>query len=493
MNRLIKIQFPMTVTKRLFLTLLLSVSFVSISHLIHAQEGAALPKNMLEVGIHGGYLFVAGDVAQNPGYAGGIHIRKATDYMFSLRLDALAGKASGTSKGGSRDFDMTYFSGALLGVFSFNSFRFDKNVKKTNYYALIGGGADYFTTTFANEENRGTLDYDIAPHMTAGAGVSFRLSPKVNIGIEHQASLLFGKRADLLDGSELEDGVRTPFRDVLNYTSIRINFNLGNPSSHSEPLYWINPLDKVFDDIASVKKRQDEILLDTDSDGIIDALDQEPDTPAGATVDTKGRTLDSDKDGVPDYKDLEPYFPPRAGEVVNEEGVVTNPNSSRGGVSEDKVQDMIDQAFEQRGISTGGGTSGGSNTGGGSVAEWFLPMIHFGTDSKNIKYSDYGTLASIGQMMKGNPNVRLVVTGYTDQTGKESYNEALSYERAKAVIDHLVSKQGIGRGRLILQWGGKTAAIVPMTASYMNRRVQFRTATNADVEMDPPAGGSSGY
>ncbi len=485
----------MTVTKQLFLTLFLSVFFISIAHDASAQKkGAALPKNMLEVGLHGGYFFVAGDVAQNPGYAGGFHIRKATDYMFSLRLDGLAGKASGTSKGGSRDFDMTYFAGTFFGVFSFNAFRFDKNVKKVNYYAMVGGGANYFTSTYYNEENRGTLDYEIAPHVALGGGVSFRISPKINIGIEHQASMLFGKRSDLMDGSELQDGVRTPFRDVLNYTNLKINFNIGNASSHSEPLYWINPLDKVFDDIASVKKRQDELLLDTDNDGIIDALDQEPDTPADAPVDTKGRTLDSDKDGVPDYLDKEPYFPPRAGEEVNEEGVVINPNSSRGGVSEDKVQEMIDRAFEQRGIPTsGGGTSGGSYAGGGSVAEWFLPMIHFGTDSKTIKYSDYGTLASIGQMMKGSPNVRLVVTGYTDQTGDEAYNEALSYERAKAVVDHLVSKQGIGRGRLIIQWAGRTDAIVPKTASYMNRRVQFRTAKADDYEMDPPSGGSSGY
>lgn len=484
-----------TITKRFLLVLFLSTFLFSSSQEISAQESGAIPKSMLEVGVSGGYLFVAGDVTQKPGYAAAFHIRKATDYMFSLRLDGLAGKASGLNKGGSREFDMTYFSGTVFGVFSFNAFRFDKNVKKLNYYAIVGGGANYFSSTFSNEENRGTLAYKVAPHVAVGAGISFRLSPRVNIGIEHQASILFGKRADLMDGSELQDGVRTPFRDILNYTNLKINFNIGNLSSHSEPLYWINPLEKVFDDIADVKKRQGEILLDTDGDGIIDALDQEPDTPAEATVDTKGRTLDSDRDGVADYKDLEPYFPPRAGEEVNEEGVVINPNSSRSGVSEDKVQEMIDQAFEQRGVPSGssGGSGGSYGGGGGSVAEWFLPMIHFGTDSKTLKYSDYGTLASIGQMMKGSPNVRLVVTGYTDQTGDESYNDGLSYTRAKNVIDHLVTKQGIGRGRLILQWGGTQEAIVPKTASYMNRRVQFRTASASDYEMDPPAGSSDGY
>ena len=482
----------MTVTKRLLLTLFLSVFFVSISHLSHAQRNNStiVPKNMLEVGVSGGYFFVAGDMAQKPGYGAALHIRKATDYMFSLRLDGFAGKAAGESRSGTRNFDMTYFAGTLFGVFSFNSFRFDKNVKKINYYALVGGGGNYFSTKFTNESTRfGTVAYGVAPHVSLGAGLSFRLSPRMNIAFEHQAAMLFGNRADLLDGSaQYSTGARTAFRDVLNYTNLKINFNIGNPSNRTEPLYWINPLDKVLDDIADVKKRQTEMLLDTDNDGIIDALDQEPDTPENVPVDTKGRTLDSDKDGVPDYIDKEPYYPPRAGEEVNEEGVVVNPISPRGGVTEDKVQEMIDKAFEQRGFSNGGGGNSG-----GSVAEWFLPMIHFGTDSKTIKYSDYGTLASIGQMMRSNPNIRLVVTGYTDQTGDESYNEALSYERAKAVIDHLVEKQGIGRGRLILQWAGKSDAIVPKAASYMNRRVQFKTAGPGDYEMDPPAGSSSGY
>jgi hypothetical protein len=42
-------------------------------------------------------------------------------------------------------------------------------------------------------------------------------------------------------------------------------------------------------------------------------------SPQGAPVDTRGITLDSDKDGIPDYKDDEPFSPP--GYEVDSKGV----------------------------------------------------------------------------------------------------------------------------------------------------------------------------
>lgn len=443
------------------------------------QGQGATPKNMLEVGVHGGYFFYSGDVAQKPGYAGGIHIRKATDYMFSLRADAMYGKASGETS--ARDFESTWISGTVFGVFNLNSLRFDKSIRPVTYYAMAGAGGNYYTTDFNNEEQRmGTIDYGLAPHASIGAGVAIRVSPRFNIGIEHQSSILFGNRSDKLDGSYLENGVRSSFRDLVHYAHIQLNFNLGDPTKLSEPLYWVNPLDGVMEQVADVKKRQDEILQDSDGDGIIDALDQEPDTPTDVPVDTKGRTLDSDKDGVADYMDKEPYYPPRAGEEVNEEGVVINPISSRsGGVTEDRVQEMIDASLAKYGM----------NEGSGTIAEMFLPMIHFGTDSYTIKYSDYGTLSSIAKVLKGNDKLRLVVSGHADQRGEDNYNSWLSYKRAEAIINHLVNNYGIGRGRLVLQWEGQSSPLVPKGGSYMNRRVEFRTAKAGDVEMDAPVGG----
>lgn len=442
------------------------------------EFGLATPRSMWEIGLHGGYFFIAGDVPQDPGFGSGLHIRKATDYFFSLRLDMFYGQSKGSDN--NREFTNTTLSSSLLGVFNLNSMRYDKSVRNAHIYGLIGGGVNNFTTDYIDGRVSATIPKEVSPHGTFGAGIAFRLGKRVNIGVEHQASVMLGNRADLVDGINTGGGTKSVFRDVLNYSSIGVNVNIGNTTKLSEPLYWISPLDMVLKDINDIKEKQDVALADADNDGVIDVIDQEPNTPPDVPVDTKGRTLDSDKDGVPDYKDVEPYNPPRESEIVDEDGVVVNPinNRGQGGVSEERVKELIDDALQGAKL-----TETGSN-----VAEWFLPMIHFPTEQYTIRYADYGTLAGIAQMLKGNPQLKLVVEGYTDQTGDETLNKNLSYDRALAVIEHLVNNHAIGRGRLILQYKGQENALVPSASSYMNRRVEFRAAKPDDVEMDPPEG-----
>jgi outer membrane protein OmpA-like peptidoglycan-associated protein len=488
MNMMKRINFQLLkITTGIVALLLLCTTYAAAQDAASASN--ARPKDMLEIGVHGGSLFVSGEIDPEIRYGYGFHIRKAVDYMFSLRFDAMLGSANGTGRDG-EDFwthETKWSSATILGLFSLNSVRLDSRRKKTDLYVLAGGGGNYYEVA-ARTPGTGAprfinLDRELAAHVTLGAGLAFRVSNKFNIGIEHQASSAFGRRSDLLDGIDFEANdirERSGFSDILNYTSLRLNFNIGNAASKSEPLYWGNLSDGLASSIDDVRKRQESALADTDLDGVIDAIDQEPNTPANVPVDTKGRTLDSDKDGIADYKDLEPYYPPRAGEQVNEDGVVVNPigGPNGGGVTEERVKEMIDEALSQYGLSEPKG----------NVAEWFLPMIHFGSDSYRIKYADYGTLASIARMLKSTPSMRLVITGFTDQTGPESYNEGLSYQRAAAIAEHLVNQHGIGRGRMILQWKGQDEALVPSGASYMNRRVEFRVAGENDYEMDPPAG-----
>ena len=482
----------------LLLTALLIGGMGSLQAQQQQGSGYATPKDMFEVGASAGYVFISGDVTQTPGFGAGIHIRKSLDYLFSLRADAFYGMAAG-EKNSTSDFaafESSILSGTVFGVISANSMRWNQSVRKYNIYGMVGVGASRFT---ADRKVRNDGDFMTGaaqnmPHFAGGAGVSFRLNSKINIGIEHQSHIGFGNQSDLVDGFNFSSSStgQSLFRDVINYTAINVNVNIGNPGSRSEPLYWVNPLEAVMNDLSSMGDQQALTLEDSDSDGVIDAIDQEPNTPPDVPVDTKGRTLDSDRDGVPDYKDREPYFPPRPGERVNTEGVVVNPVSSGpgGGVSEARVREMI--AEELQNYQLRDESSPGVATSTGGVAEWFLPMIHFGTSSHNVKYSDYGTLASIARMLKGNPNIRLVVAGYTDATGEIPSNNVLSYYRAKSVVDHLVNNHGIGRGRLVLKWEGQENLLVPSSTSYMNRRVEFRVAQANDIEMDPPEGVNSG-
>jgi outer membrane protein OmpA-like peptidoglycan-associated protein len=497
MNMMTKINLQhLKITAGIIAMLLLCTTYVSAQNTASADD--ARPKDMFELGVHGGSLFVSGEIDPEVNLGYGFHIRKAIDYMFSLRFDAMMGTAKGKGRDGDDfwTFENQWSSGSILALMSLNSVRLDRRRKKMDIYIMGGAGGNFYKvdvrTPGIGSPRFDTYDREITAHAVLGAGLTFRINNKFNVGIEHQAFGAFGQRGDQLDGVFLEgtSRVRSGFNDVMNYTNLRINFNIGNSSSKSEPLYWGNLSDGLASSIDDIKKRQETALADTDLDGVIDAIDQEPNTPANVPVDTKGRTLDSDKDGIADYKDLEPYYPPRAGEQVNEDGVVVNPiagPNGGGGVTEERVKEMIDEAL------SGYGLSEPKN----NVAEWFLPMIHFGSDSYRIKYSDYGTLASIARMLKSSPSIRLVITGFTDQTGPESYNEGLSYQRSAAIAEHLVNQHGIGRGRLVLQWKGQDEALVPSGASYMNRRVEFRLANENDYEMDPPAGlkksGTDGY
>ena len=121
--------------------------------------------------------------------------------------------------------------------------------------------------------------------------------------------------------------------------NLRLAYNLGRSKKRVEPLYWVNPLDAAYSDIAELKQRPKFDLTDTDQDGVIDMLDQENETPAGAPVDTRGVTLDSDNDGLADYKDEEPYSPP--GYQVSEKGVAQIPVQPK--LTEEDVKKLIEQ------------------------------------------------------------------------------------------------------------------------------------------------------
>lgn len=447
------------------------------------------PKDMLEFGIRPTYMWIGGDVAAKTGYGVGVHFRKSLDYVFSLRFDGMWGNTEGDGGNQSvnnRMFEQNWIGGSVMGVMSLNSFRRKRGRKSVGLYAMVGGGANFFETDFngipEGLPRQSQVEREFAPHIAAGAGIAFRLGGGFNVGLEYLGQIPVGNRADQLDGY----AVGTNFRDIQNSVSLSLNFNFGNKSNRSEPLYWLHPFDPLSEEMAQVGARVDDATRDSDGDGVVDAIDQEPNTPANVPVDTRGRTMDSDKDGVPDFRDAEPFFPPRPGEEVDENGVVTNRMDQP--LSEDQVQQMIDEAIDAR------LSQFRDQSSGGGLREMYLPMIYFPLNQATIKYSDYGTLASIARVLTSNPDMRMVVRGYTDRVGDEQDNLRLSYRRAQSVVEHLSSVHGINRSRLVLQYGGEDDNLVPREQTYVNRRVEFFVAQPGDNEMSAPAGleGSGG-
>ncbi|OAV46236.1 OmpA family protein [Lewinella sp. 4G2] len=462
---------------------------------VAAMEGKKTG-SMFEFGLRPTYSWVAGDVDATGGYGLGIHARKAFDHIFSVRLDGLYAATSGDNESGrrgNRRFESRWTSGTVFAVATLNNLKYEGGQRNTNIYLMGGAGGNTFKVAsqkanadnFAEDEpldneRNDILDREFGAHWAAGAGVAFRISSRFNVGLEYQALIPLGKRADLIDGYKASN-----FRDVQNAASLSLNFNIGNAATQMEPRYWENPFNGVKKDLVDMDGKVNAATNDADGDGVVDAIDQEANTPMGAPVDTKGRLLDSDGDGVADYKDLEPFFPPRAGETVDANGVVTNRIDKP--ITEDRIQEMIDASISKIKADLGPtSTTVVTNRG-----EMYLPIIYFPLNQATVKYADYGTLSSVARVMKGNPDMRLIVRGYTDKVGSDSYNRELSYRRASNVISHLVNQHGISRDRLILQYRGEDENLVPQDRSVVNRRVEFLSAEAGAREDGAPAGSSN--
>jgi outer membrane protein OmpA-like peptidoglycan-associated protein len=103
--------------------------------------------------------------------------------------------------------------------------------------------------------------------------------------------------------------------------------------------------------------------------------------------------------------------------------------------------------------------------------------IQFDLDQATIKPESYALLDEIVQVLKDNPNITKVeIAGHTDDYGEESYNQALSERRAKAVLEYLTS-HGIEASRLSYKGYGESKPIADNSTAAgkeKNRRVEFR-------------------
>jgi OmpA-OmpF porin, OOP family len=459
-----------------------------------------------ELGIGLGLAQIHGDFGRgfNPGFALSGHLRKALDYTWSLRAEVgyeqlnasnSTGKmldiASGQPSAAGKNVEKVTTSvgrGTLQIVASLNNNRWENGLRKLNPYVYFGAGVGSYSTKATPkggtaEAALASVSEAVSPIIEMGAGLSFRISDKMNFGLDAKLTSLFGKRADLIDAYDYR------WRDMTSNLSARLNFNLGGgdaKTAKSLPLWWVNPAAKINADVAEIAARPKLDLTDTDGDGIIDMLDQEKDTPAGARVDTRGVALDSDGDGIPDYKDKEP-FSPIGYPIDKATGVaqVTKPNY----ITQTEVDKIVADKLKAWEVTNSTRTTETTKT-TSSIADWFLPMIHFDFGQAAIRQAEIGNLYNVATVMKNNPNIKVVVSGYTDKVSDESSNQKLSYQRAQNAIDYLVKKFGIDRSRLVLNYAGETTVLVDTkTQNLMNRRVEFKVA-QSETDMSAPAGAS---
>jgi OmpA-OmpF porin, OOP family len=106
-----------------------------------------------------------------------------------------------------------------------------------------------------------------------------------------------------------------------------------------------------------------------------------------------------------------------------------------------------------------------------------LRGINFDFDKANIKPEAEPVLDAAVDVLKENPDVKVRVSGYTDDTGPETYNQGLSERRAKSVRDYLVA-HGIDASRLTAVGFGEADPVADNKTKdgrAQNRRVSLDT------------------
>jgi outer membrane protein OmpA-like peptidoglycan-associated protein/tetratricopeptide (TPR) repeat protein len=105
-----------------------------------------------------------------------------------------------------------------------------------------------------------------------------------------------------------------------------------------------------------------------------------------------------------------------------------------------------------------------------------LKNIFFDSRVAVIKKESVPELARLVALMKENPTLKIEISGHTDNIGSLEYNQKLSDDRAKSVVNYLVG-EGIDTSRLISVGYGFAKPIASNSTSQgrqLNRRTEFK-------------------
>src|SRR5690606_5726947 len=270
----------------------------------------------------------------------------------------------------------------------------------------------------------------------------FGVTPQVKLGnrvalVGDISTVLNGRQSVSFDGASLD-----PYPYGANSTwwtgSLGLQFYLGKNEEHAD---WFIAADKYAtkEELATQINGIKDMLKDSDGDGVPDYLDKEPNTPAGARVNSSGMTLDSDGDGTPDHMDKCPFLPGPA---------------STSGCPVEEVEEQVD--FFRKAINDG-----------------YVNVDYAFDSSKPLGYST-SAASYVSNFLKKNPGVSVEIKGYADELGPEDYNMKLSERRAKAVYDIIIAS-GVDASRISYKGYGEDTSVDKSSADarQMARRASF--------------------
>jgi len=112
--------------------------------------------------------------------------------------------------------------------------------------------------------------------------------------------------------------------------------------------------------------------------------------------------------------------------------------------------------------------------------------VLFATNKSDLKSSGLVNITKLAQFLRDNPDRKVIVEGYTDSTGSDSYNQSLS-ERRAASVQRALAQQGVDISRIVIQGYGKEYPVADngsVSGRAMNRRVEV-TISNDNQPVKP--------
>lgn len=123
------------------------------------------------------------------------------------------------------------------------------------------------------------------------------------------------------------------------------------------------------------------------------------------------------------------------------------------------------------------------------VTKYFETKVagtQFSFDSTKLKPGLESTLDKLVAVMEEHPEAVVEITGYTDSTGPEAYNQKLSEKRAQSVAD-AVKARGIDESRIVVKGEGENNPVASndtREGREQNRRVEIVVPSFKYTEME---------
>ncbi len=314
-------------------------------------------------------------------------------YMFNNKFGLKADMGYNSFKGDNKSnaFDSKYYRVDLQGVANLGRIMsFETWTKSLGLLGHAGFGLSQL------EVKNPSYVKDRMGNFMIGVTGQIKLSNKIALTGDF-TTITNAKQNVAFDGVS-SDAIRG-FNGSLFTGTLGLTVYLGTNENHAD---WVIDNDARFDAIDARFMAIENKMLDTDKDGVADYLDEEPNTAAGAMVDSKGRSIDKNNNGVPD--DTEAY-------VLKNYASNTSNAASPLLSNNELIRSLIN---------------------GGYVAVYF----DF-NKSKPTNVSSEGT-DFILTYLRNNPTATVDIIGHADEIGRSAYNDKLSNARAKNVKNTLV-------------------------------------------------------